>query len=129
MGKVLSLEKKRVTTLVELVESIKFVFEDTPYEAQILVWKKSSKEETKNVLEKLVNCLNKISVQDWTKTGMESRVGGWMKENEFGTGNVLWPMRVALSGQKNSPGPFEIAEVLGKEETIERLRMAIKKLE
>ncbi|OGH72238.1 MAG: glutamate--tRNA ligase [Candidatus Magasanikbacteria bacterium RIFCSPLOWO2_01_FULL_43_20b] len=129
LGKVLSLEKKRVTTLVELVESIKFVFEDTPYEAQILVWKKSSKEETKNVLEKLVNCLNKISVQDWTKTGMESRVGGWMKENEFGTGNVLWPMRVALSGQKNSPGPFEIAEVLGKEETIERLRMAIKKLE
>ena len=129
LGKVLSLEKKRVTTLVELVESIKFVFEDTPYEAQILVWKKSSKEEAKNVLEKLVNRLNKFSIQDWTRAGLELKIGEWMKENGFGIGNVLWPMRVALSGQKNSPGPFEIAEVFGKEKTIERLRMAIKKLE
>jgi len=37
-------------------------------------------------------------------------------------------MRVALSGQKNSPGPFEIASVLGKEKTIERIRYAISAL-
>ena len=128
LEKVLSLERERVTTLVELVESVKFVFEEVPYEAEILVWKKSTREEAREVLEKLITCLNKISVQDWTKAGLESKVGEWMKENALGTGNVLWPMRVALSGQKNSPGPFEIAEVLGKEKTLERLRVAIVKL-
>ena len=45
-----------------------------------------------------------------------------------GRGEVLWPLRVALSGQEASPGPFEIAEVLGKEEVIKRVRIAIRKL-
>ena len=38
---------------------------------------------------------------------------------------MLWPMRVALTGQKNSPGPFEVAEVLGKEKSLERIKQAI----
>jgi len=37
-------------------------------------------------------------------------------------------MRVALSGQKNSPGPFEIAFALGKEKTLERIKNGIEKL-
>ena len=41
---------------------------------------------------------------------------------------MLWPMRVALSGQKNSPGPFEIAWVLGKEKTLQRINQAQEKL-
>lgn len=128
LKKVLELEKERVTTLRELVESVKFVFEDMPYEANILVWKKSTKEEAREVLEKLIICLDKIRVQNWTKAGLEPKVGEWMKENELGIGNVMWPMRVALSGQKNSPGAYEIAEVLGKEETLKRLQKAIKLL-
>ena len=43
-----------------------------------------------------------------------------------GRGEVLWPLRVSLSGRKASPGPFEIAEILGKAETLLRLQKAIK---
>jgi len=45
------------------------------------------------------------------KRNLEEKIGEWVKENNLQTGSVLWPMRVALSGQENSPGPFEIAEV------------------
>ena len=40
-------------------------------------------------------------------------------------GKLLWPLRVALSGKKQSPGPFEIAEILGKTETLKRIKTAI----
>jgi len=51
-----------------------------------------------------------------------------MTKNGLSTGSVLWPMRVALSGQENSPGPYEIAEALGREKTVERINEAVKKL-
>jgi glutamyl/glutaminyl-tRNA synthetase len=41
----------------------------------------------------------------------------------------LWPLRVALSGKDKSPGPFEIIEVIDKEETLERLKIALEKME
>ena len=47
---------------------------------------------------------------------------------DFGKGPVYWPLRVALSGQSASPGPLEIAAVLGKEETMRRVQNAIEKL-
>ncbi|MBU3901160.1 glutamate--tRNA ligase, partial [Patescibacteria group bacterium] len=40
-------------------------------------------------------------------------------------GELLWPLRVALSGQKNSPPPFDIAEILGKKESVKRINEAI----
>ena len=46
----------------------------------------------------------------------------------LGKGELLWPLRVALSGREGSPGPFEIMDVLGKEESLQRLKVAIKKL-
>jgi len=38
---------------------------------------------------------------------------------------LLWPLRVALTGKKTSAGPFEIAEILGKEKTLKRIKEAI----
>jgi len=40
-------------------------------------------------------------------------------------GRVLWPLRVALTGRKASPGPFEVAEILGKEKSLKRLQEAL----
>jgi len=44
---------------------------------------------------------------------------------EKGRGNVLWPLRYALSGKEKSPDPFLLAEALGKEETLSRIQKAI----
>ena len=52
-----------------------------------------------------------------------------LKETKKGAGDMLWPFRVALSGQKASPDPFEIANILGKEKVINRVLFAISNLE
>ena len=45
-----------------------------------------------------------------------------------GRGEVLWPLRVARSGREASPGPFEIAEILGQKETLKRVQKALQLL-
>jgi glutamyl-tRNA synthetase len=122
------LERERVATLAELPEAVRFVFELNDYDTALLIWKKSSREEVKKILPGLEDLLNTISVQSWNKDILRERVGEWIDKNEQTNGSVLWPLRVSLSGQENSPGPFEIAEVLGKEETIRRIKKAIEKL-
>lgn len=119
------LVKDRMVTLSDAPELLGFLFAETlAYEPELLVWKKSTKESTKSALTKLQEILNTFTVQDWNAAALEAQVGEWIKSTGLGNGDVLWPMRVALSGQKNSPGPYEIAAVLGKEKTLERLQSA-----
>ena len=127
LTKAVALEKERITTLSELPEAVNFIFELPDYPADLLVWKKSSKDEVKKILPELAVFLNTISVHDWIKEKLEAKTGEWISEKKYSVGSVLWPLRVALSGQEKSPGPFEIAEVLGKEETTNRLQLAVKK--
>lgn len=127
LEKIVALEKERASTLVEIVENVGFVFaEELEYEPELLVWKKSTKEDAKEKLGLLVKFLQ--TVGDWNEENLETKTLVWIKKNNFGTGDVLWPMRVALSGQKNSPGPFEIAGVLGKDNVLERIRKAVELL-
>ncbi len=124
----IGLERERVTTLAELPEAVKFVFELPEYQKELLVWRKGTIEEVQKILPELKNYSSTFSVQDYKKATLESKIGEWIEEKGYSTGNVLWPLRVALSGQQNSPGPYEIAEVLGKDETLRRIDAAINKL-
>ena len=45
-----------------------------------------------------------------------------------GKGEVLWPLRVALTGQEKSPDPFVSAAILGREESLRRIDIALKKI-
>ena len=128
LASAISLERERVTTLAELPEAVRFVFELPDYNEKMLVWKKSSREEVDKIIPELKNFLGGIPNSDWNKANLENRVGEWLKAKGYTTGSVLWPLRVALSGQQNSPGPYEIAEVLGQAETITRLDNATAKL-
>jgi glutamyl/glutaminyl-tRNA synthetase len=124
--KAVGLEKERITTLAELPEAIKFVFKLPDYSKEFLVWKKSTPEEAKKILEELKNYLSTLSIQ-FTKPELEIKIGEWIKEKGYSNGIVLWPLRVALSGQQNSPGPYDIAGVLGKDEVIKRIEIALGK--
>lgn len=123
---VLALERERVTTLSEFPEAVKFIFSLPEYEAKLLVWRKGTIEEAQRILPELREYL--AGLQKWNKADLEIKIGEWITEKKYSTGSVLWPLRVALSGQQNSPGPYEIAEVLGKEESLKRLEAAIAKL-
>lgn len=128
LTKAVGLERERITVLSELPGAIKFVFELPDYNAEMLVWKKSTKEEVVKILPELSEFLGSLDEINWNKADLEVKTKDWIAEKGYATGSVMWPMRVALSGQENSPGPFEIAEVLGKEETVKRLQFAINKL-
>ncbi len=123
---IIELEKGRVNTLREFPEALGFMFaESLVYDPLLLVWKKSTQEDTVEKLKKLKEYLESKKEIEWKREKLEADTLEWIKNQGFGVGDVLWPMRVALSGQKNSPGPFEIAAALGKNRTIERIQMGI----
>ena len=61
----------------------------------------------------------------WDAGTLESEIKAWIVNEGRGAGEVLWPMRVALSGRIASPPPFDIAAILGKEKTLARIEYAI----
>jgi glutamyl-tRNA synthetase len=124
--RVLKTIQARLKTLSQVGDLSKFYFVDQlEYEPNLLIWKKLSLEETKANLEKIKTFLE--SINDWTEKNLEMAVVQYLKDNNYGTGDFLWPMRVALSGEKNSPGPFEIAAALGKDISLKRIQAAIDK--
>lgn len=71
-------------------------------------------------LPKLAELLEQVGEKDWTAEKIKNAV--WDFATETGRGEVLWPMRVALTGLPKSPDPFLVAEKLGKIETLNRLK-------
>lgn len=125
----IDLERSRVDTLSELPEALENLFrDDISYEAELLVWKKSDAADAKAKLTLVHELWSTISEDNWNTTGINDTTISWIKEHEYGVGDVLWPTRVSLSGKKNSPGPFELASVLGKARTLSRIQEAINKI-
>ncbi len=127
LSQVVDLERSRAATLRELVDNVGFLFAvNLEYDSSLLIWKKSDAADAKQKLTELSAVLEQLG--DFSMDNLESKIGEWIQEKEYGVGNVLWPMRVSLSGQKNSPGPYELASVLGKEKTVKRIQNAIEKI-
>ena len=115
--------------LSEIGELTKFFFEDVlDYPADLLIWKKMTAEDVKNNLNTIIDLLNKIPDESWTNDSIEESIISYLQAKELKVGDYLWPMRVALTGEKASPPPFDIAETLGKIESLERIKQAIEKL-
>ena len=124
--KILETEKERLKTLSEFKELAGFFFELSDYDKKLLIWKNTPEDRIKDNLNLLINELKKVSPADFNKNGLESVL---MPLTEvWGRGELLWPLRAALSGKIASPGPFEIMEILGKDETLHRIEIAVKKI-
>jgi glutamyl-tRNA synthetase len=124
--KMVNLYHERLKKLSETVELIDLFFKkELNYEKELLKWKEMSNEELSDSLKKSFDIVSII--KDFNKENIEK---GLMEEaNKIANrGNLLWPLRVALTGKKNSAGPMEIASVLGKEKTLKRIEEAINKL-
>jgi len=100
---IIDLEKQRVKKLTEFKEFTKFISKLPEYKKELLFFKNMTREQVANSLKKAI-------------------------QGESLEGRELWPPRAALSGQKGSPSYFEIAKVLGKTETLKRLKIAQAKL-
>ena len=68
-------------------------------------------------------------IENWTEQNIHDRVMEAIAAAGLKNGAVLWPLRIALSGQASTPGgAFEIAWLLGREESLRRLDIGLKKL-
>ena len=88
--------------------------------------KKQWKEGTKDILDQLVSILD--SITDFSSTNTETIVKQWITDKELSFGKVMPPFRLVLVGDMKGPHVFDIIEILGKEETITRIKTAIERL-
>ena len=124
LKKIVAIYQERLKKLSEIEELTDFFFKDKlEYGKELLRWKGAGDREISTALDNLEQILSKIKTEDWTKENLEKIL---MAEAEKmpDRGLLLWPLRVALTGKESSAPPFEIAEILGKEKTIKRLKEA-----
>lgn len=127
---IVGLYQERLKYLSEIPELIDFFFKkDLAYSKELLKWKEMDEKEIKNSLEKTKKTLEKIKENNWTKESLEKTLMELAINTGTGDrGRVLWPLRAALTGKQASASPFDIALVLGKEKTLERINQALKKI-
>ncbi len=127
-AKVIKLEQERLKKIGDLPIQADFFFKDKlEYDTNSLKWKHQNEQNVLEILQEIRKFLEKINEKEFHIKKIKTAFENLIKNK--GTGEVLWPFRFALSGKKASPGPYEIAEVLGKIKTLERINYAIKILE
>jgi glutamyl-tRNA synthetase len=122
--KIVSLIKERANFVSEFWELSGYFFQaPTVYVEKAT---KNWKEETPKLMQDLIKILKNI--EDFTSMNIEKIVKSWMTENEIGMGKIMQPFRLSLVGTLKGPHLFDIVELIGKEETVERIETAILKL-
>lgn len=125
--------KEKISTFAEIAPLLEqggemdFVRELPAYPADLLLWKKNpSRESARNHLKEAKNLLADISADDFSADSVKNAVWPYAEAN--GRGDVLWPLRAALTGKEKSPDPFLSAALVGRDESLKRLDHALKLL-
>ncbi len=142
--KIIKLEQERMTKLSDIGESSAFFFEESEYNSNMLTWppalqgqkpggKDAPKQKTLDSLNKAYTILCDVKDDDFEAEKLKQILLPEAEkfinsDGKIDRGQLLWPLRAALSGKEKSPGPFEIAEILGKSETLKRIQKAIELL-
>jgi len=126
LKKIISLLRERIHKISDIAELSDYFFKKLPYDKNLLRWKSMNDGDIKKNLLKIKEIILKINEKDFKKEQLEKLI--LPEAEKTGRGEMLWPLRTALSGKDASCPPFEIMEVLGKEETIARIEIALNKL-
>ncbi|RJQ37601.1 glutamate--tRNA ligase [Candidatus Parcubacteria bacterium] len=130
----LFLEQSRLVKLADIGEESALLFREPEYDTALLRWKDMTDEDVRAALHRAGDLVETIPGKLFADAvSFEDRRAGIEKHffDALGAGSkgkILWPLRVALSGKKASPGPFEIITVLNRETAIHRIHRAIAKL-
>ena len=130
LKKIATLVKTRIEILPEIKEQVDF-FEELPdYDIALYTHKKM-----KTDPEKSLALLNEVlpvleAQEDFSNDALFETLKAFATEKGYKVGYVMWPLRTAVSGKQNTPGgATELMEVLGKEESLRRIRLGIEKLQ
>ena len=129
LKKIASLIKSRIEILPDIKEQIDF-FETVPEYDTAMYCHKKMKTNEETSLEVLKEILPRLEAwDDYSNDALFGLLKGFAEEKGYKNGYVMWPVRTAVSGKQNTPGgATEIMEVLGKAESVERIKNAIELL-
>ena len=119
----------RTESLSDIPELVGFLAELPEYEASLFEHQKSKStlESAKTVLEAVIPLFEGLS--EWTNENIFLCLKNYSQESGMKVGTVMWPIRTALSGQASSPGgATELAAILGKDESLRRIKLGLAKL-
>ncbi len=134
LEKIVASCQSRLKKLSDITAMADFFFaEKLVFNKDILKWKEMG---DSDIREALLLCLTAVrQATKWDSQELEKvlvKVAEYFNTQKNyplqNKGYLLWPLRVALSGREASAGPFEIADILGKEKTLQRIQEAIDKL-
>ena len=130
LKKIADLVKTRIEIFPDINDMIDF-FEELPDYDVAMYTHKKMKTNSENSLEVLKDVLPLFEASDdYSREGVEKLLMDYIHGRGIKNGLGLWPVRTALSGKQSTPGgAYEIAEIIGKEETISRIKVGISKLE
>lgn len=120
--KAVGMVKNRVNFVKDLWDNAHFFFE-APTEYNPKDIKKRWKEDTPQRMTELIDILR--GIDDFSSKNTEDIVLGWITKNGFHMGNVMNAFRLTVVGECKGPHMFDITELLGKEETIARIKRGI----
>lgn len=125
LAKVIDLLKERVSFAHEFVSQGQYFYK-APTEYNEKMRRKRWTNEGKGYLSELVGKFT--ALENWESEALHHEFKSLVEEKGIGNGKVLAPLRLALTGVSFGPGAFDIAALIGKEETINRIKNAIEHL-
>lgn len=129
LDKIAELAKTRIEIFPDITELIDFFGELPDYDISMYTHKKM-KTNAETSLEVLREMLPRLEAQeDYSNDALYQLLVDFVKEKGCKNGYVMWPLRTAVSGKQMTPGgATEIMEIIGKEESLRRIRIGIEKL-
>ncbi|MDO5601165.1 MAG: glutamate--tRNA ligase [Oscillospiraceae bacterium] len=124
--------QKRTEVLSDIPEQIDFIDALPDYELELYTSKKmkTTPDTAREALPHIVQCLEDIAPEDWNEEVIHARLFAKIESLGVKNGWLLWPLRVALSGKQFTPGGgVELAALLGREESLARLKKGMEKLQ
>jgi len=120
--RVINLVKERATFVKDFWEQGSF-FYVSPTEYAKKAVKKQWKTQTPSLMQETIGVLQ--SITQWNDKEIKETISEWITNKEIGFGKVMQPLRLSLVGDLKGPDLFVILEMLGKEESIKRIKNAL----
>lgn len=121
-----ALIQERITFFPEAPDMLAYFYEQPKVSVDLIASPKQkiSKEDVPKILAVIHDALSGIAESDWKQENIVSTLETVILSSGFKKGQILWPLRAVLTGREYSPGAYEVATLLGKEETMRRLHAA-----
>ncbi len=122
IDKIISEKINKFSEITEMEKNgdFEYLFEKPKVSDEQIIFKNCEISQSKDFLKQILNKIENFSEENWNAQNIKEILWDW--SGEVGRGNVLHPMRMSLSGAQRSPDPFLLSEILGKNETLKRLK-------